>query len=280
MQTVSHSAGASWHQLAASSGISRDSGWSWRHTLASCIELGFERCQIYVGQELMESAEERSACAQAFADAKISVTCHSPGLFTADWAREEYLLAFDQVLAHEPVKKIIVHHEGSVPLGEQLDLVERFNQRGLVVCLENYYQEYSPDELVRSLASWGAVLVAGAVRGLALEAVIDLPRLYIGAFRRAWPGDLAAAQLFASVAQSGLPLILHCIDCSNDSQDRGSWCVLGQGLVPHSSMYHLAGSLGVILDHIVLEYEDPVLFKDSIETAAQYTICFHVQKSA
>lgn len=263
--------------LAASSGVSRDHGWSWRHTLDYCKRAGLARCQIYAGNDLLESSQERRDCAAAFAGAGISLTCHSPGLLRREWVNGTYFDAFHEILAHESVKKVIVHHDGKLALAEQLRLIGDFNAQGLVPCIENYYQDYTPLGLLEAMSSWTAVLQTAMTRGLRVVAVLDLPRLYIKAFQDAWPGRQAGAQLLASLLPQEIPLILHCIDSRDTSQSRASWCELGQGMVPHEASFGLFVDRGLKLDHLVLEYEDEELLLGSLDTALGYLANFHVQ---
>ena len=266
----------SYSLLAASSGVSRDFGWAWQHSLDFCLSNKLKRCQIYLGQALFESSRERQSCADAFYKADIALSCHSPGLLQSPWVNDRYFAAFHELLEHQEPKKVVVHHDGFLDLKSQVRLLEAFNQNGLLPCLENYYQEYTPKVLVQTLSSWSATLGAATSTELALMAVIDLPRLYLGAFQQAWPGDVAASLVFASLAQTGFPLILHCIDCDKPSQDRASWCPLGTGIVPHKKLYEQAGAWGIQLDHLVLEYEDPVLLQKSLGPALCLVNNFHV----
>lgn len=256
--------------LGSSSALSRDRGWDFRHTFAHASSRSVCLCQVYLGRTLREDPAERSECARLAREKRLDLTCHAPGLFKPEEATPSLFAELRDLLAFQSPRRVVVHHDATLPVRAAVDLAARWNAEGFAVLFENYYTDYRPAALAGALASWSAVVAASADRGLALTPLVDFPRLYIEAFQASWPGDLAVALLCAAAARSGLPLAVHAVDAATPAQDRDSWRPFGQGCVPWDRISGFLAAAGASLDHLILEYEDPGLFDSSVAAATAW----------
>ena len=94
--------------------------------------------------------------------------------------------------------------------------------------------------------------------GLDIVPVLDIARLYhasVNLRHKAFPLLDGAFEAFSFIK---IPIILHLIDVKSDSQERKSWCPLGQGIIPYTEICGLLVQRKVSVHIVVLEYEDKV----------------------
>lgn len=235
---------------AIASSVSTECGWDPLDTLTFTREMGVNCAQLFLSEAYRKNTslvKESSLLAWEWG---IEILCHSPVDLTEEILNEELTEGFNTLLQYQDTRDIVVHHNPSVPLKQALHIIKEMKNRGLRVCLENFYP--SPEDIGSVIDDY--LLLMKEAQGLNCAAVIDVPRLYVDPHIEEGSSRGFVEKLLTGL--KGIPLILHLLDCMETSHNRELWCPVGQGIIPYSELLTSLGDYPSVFEKIVLELDE------------------------
>ncbi|MGD9200088.1 MAG: hypothetical protein PVI26_00870 [Chitinispirillia bacterium] len=233
-------------------------------TLQFSLHYNIKIIQIYLNENILFNARKIEKISTIARQNDKIIICHSPYFLNKNGISEKIISAANDIMQFQNEKKIIIHFDERENLTDSLEYVKILNNRGLSVCVENYYQNKNETSFINNLNRYNSLLILIKHFNLSAFPVIDFPRLFITPIFKNFDSLFICKQLCDLIAELSLPTTVHFIDFTNYNQNRSCWCELGKGLMPVFEIFSFLKIKHCIINHLILEFEDKRMFLDSV----------------
>jgi sugar phosphate isomerase/epimerase len=245
--------------------VSRDKKYDPIDTLLFCKENGIALAQIFLDDNLINNRKYITEVRHFAHDCSVRLTAHAPTPLNSTLCDETFVAAAKELLLYQKEKLVVVHFDEQEPLKHIVNHIQFLNKRGFTVGLENYHCSKNEADFLVHIDTYNSVFSVAQKYELLIYPVLDYARLFITDIFCVYDSLVLTGQILDHLAHYTPRMILHLIDFNDYNQHRDSWCVLGKGLMPYKAIFSHAQQNGIVYDHIVLEYEDKELARQSIE---------------
>jgi len=184
---------------------------------------------------------------------------HAEGFLNRKFQESEYSKKLFEFVSNFEHKKLILHFDETAQLEEMLDIISYFSDHKPVLYLENYFQLPGKVNAEKNIRKYLALFTLANSQQFNLAPVIDIPRYFNASLK--FTNDEALQwcfELFNYFGNRGIPILLHLIDATKPTQERNSYCTIGEGYIPYPEIFQFMLKIKVPIEGIILEFEDKI----------------------
>jgi len=263
------------HLLSVSSAVAADVGFDITEAVSYTIDNKFEGFQAYLNLQVLQSPEARHQIRTRCQQANIRLIGHAPATLTWTTVSEDSInVAARDLLAFEEQVLVVYHYDETVDTDHALACLEYLSNQGIFPCLENFFI-HGAETSEQCFRAYLQLLLRANEAGIEVLPVFDIPRLYNENVDLAHISLNIIEDAFATFRQIGKPVIFHLIDVTSSSQERSSWCPIGQGIIPYEKIFKRLIHSEVSVYMTVLEYEDttnPIASRGFFKTLSNFRL--------
>ncbi|OGF68036.1 MAG: hypothetical protein A2Y62_08295 [Candidatus Fischerbacteria bacterium RBG_13_37_8] len=216
----------------------------------------FELVQIFLNPELLSKPEilERIRVEQSSFH---NIYFHASGYFNVDFFNSKYRDLLYSCIASFNTPHFIIHFDENYDFVQTLYLAKEGSVIDKIY-IENYFNSIGKSASFKNISRY-IELFASNFAGIELLPVVDIPRFFHAKTGFSIDESLQQfAELITGISRINLPVLLHIIDCNDPMQSRESFCSVGEGYIPYPQIIDLLNQSDIIIEGIILEYEDKI----------------------
>jgi len=193
---------------------------------------------------------------------------HAQGFLNREFQESEYSQKLFEFISNFDHSKLIIHFDETAQLEEMLDIISYFSDHKPVLHLENYFRSPGKINAEKNIRKYLALFTLANSQEFKLAPVLDIPRLFNAKLE--FTNDEAVQwcfELFNYFGNRGIPILLHLIDANKATQERNTYCSVGEGYIPYPDIFQFIVKIKVPIEGIILEFEDkihPLKSRDNI----------------
>lgn len=241
--------------IGVATSVARDNSFSWDDTVDFTLFHKLNSIQFYVPQNKILTK---------IPDHKYfkNIYLHLP--IEYDLNTDELLVFASNFKTYFNSNKLIIHQKESLSLQETFEIIEKYNNAGFFVGIEN---EGSQDinsyfDLINFL-SW---------QKCKFFVVPDIHRFY---FNFALKHDESIIykkiiKIFKYCNNSDIKIILHVIDSMSFKSNRNDWIPIFEGIVPYSRLFKFISNHHINIESLIFEYENYDHVTNSLENIKKF----------
>jgi len=237
-------------------------------TLNFALQSDFELIQIFINQSQLDKPEILDQFRKKLQDhPALPLLIHAAGNFSKTLFLDTYQDQLFQYLDKFQFKSIIFHYDETESLENILELVEQVSIDRRKIYLENFFQMPGVSDAEKNLRKFLAVFSLANNLETRIYPALDIPRF----FKRDVGFSIELAlnwcyQILNFFGNKQIPILLHLVDVQSSAQGRSDFCPIGEGIIPYSKIFAFIEKNKVLIEGIVLEYEDKINPLKSRET--------------
>ena len=184
---------------------------------------------------------------------------HAEGFLNREFQRSEYSKKLFEFVSNFEHKKLIIHFDETEQLEEILDIISYFSDHEPILYLENYFRLSGKVNAEKNLRKYLALFTLANSQQFNLAPVIDIPRFFNASLK--FTNDEALQwcfELFNYFGNRGIPILLHLMDATKPTQERNTYCTIGEGYIPFREIFQFMLKIKVPIEGIILEFEDKI----------------------
>ncbi len=232
-------------------------------TIDFCQRHSIQNIQLYLDAKLEHDTEKIETLAHHCEEAHLKVFCHSPYFLNKDIIDGHHIASLSRIFPKHQNRYTVIHFDEKSSLKENLSTIERLNNSGITVCLENFYIAKTRESLIENFNNYATLYGAAMSRNLDIIPVIDFPRLFIESFHDV-DALFLTELLLHKISLHKAELILHLIDTKHPRQAREDWTPFGSGVIPYGQIFQTLKTYDLTVISAILEYEQTDLAYDSL----------------
>jgi hypothetical protein len=242
--------------LGVATSILKDNQYSWKDTIDFALSLNLNSIQFYLPKnKIIPRISEINKFKNLY--------LHLPNDFDSKLDESiSYSSSFQKSYRSD---KIIFHQNKSISNEKTLILIKKFNDKGLVVGLENDggQELYSYCDLIEYLS----------LNKVKLFSVLDIHRFYFNYYKQYGIDDVhdMIEKLLSLCSESDLGIVLHVVDSKSFNSDRKMWVPLLTGRVPYSEIFNFLSKKEINVDSMIFEFESKAQVLSSIKNFRKYS---------
>lgn len=244
--------------VAVASSVSMDCRFDTLAGITYAIDNEFKGFQVFINQQITTDPESRRMVRSTCKDNNVALIAHAPA--TLNWTNisDNSIISVAKDLLVSESKALVVHHyDETVSLEEALKCLQYLHDRGITICLENFFITGKGTSL-DCFRSYLSLLSRAKHSGIPFMPVFDIPRLYDPKVNLSHIALELIKEAFDTFESIEAPIILHLIDAHSNSLERSTWCPIGQGIIPYVDIFRQLYQREISIYMTVLEFEDRV----------------------
>lgn len=238
-------------------------------TIKYSQQANFELLQIYVDNQLLENQPQLKKLRKKILDIGFNpIYIHCEGFLNKEFHLSKYKERLFE-FAHRLINyKLILHFDELTSLEIMLEIISAFSRTNGILYLENYFQSEGRVNAEKNIRKYLAVFTLANNQRQCLAPVIDIPRFFNNRLDFGLNNALQwCFEMLNFFANKKIPILLHLIDAKLPSQDRSSFCAIGEGYIPYKKLFDFIKKTKPPIEGIIMEYEDkisPLRSRDNI----------------
>lgn len=240
--------------------VSANFGYDVFDTLKYEEQSNFDLIQIYLNSELLNDNIYLKKLQNYLLKSNCKpVYFHAEGFLNRKFQESEYSRKLFEFVSNFDEGKLIIHFDESAHLEEMLDVISAFSDHKPVFYLENYFRSQGKINAEKNIRKYLALFTLANSQQFSLAPVIDIPRFFNAS--REFTSEEALQwcfELFNYFGNRGIPILLHLIDAMKPTQERNSYCTIGEGYIPYPDIFQFIVKIKAPIEGIILEFEDKI----------------------
>jgi len=244
--------------LAVASSVSADRGFDTLDAVEYAIDNEFKGFQAFINEQIVNNTKLRGKIRSICKDKHLTLIAHAPGTLNWDNVSDASVnSAAQNLLALESRVLVVYHYDETVGLEEGLECLKYLCDQGITTCLENFFM-LGAGTSEKCFKDYLFLLTKAKTSGIDFVPVLDIPRIYDAKVNLAHMAHELLEEAFNVFKSIEIPIILHLVDMYSATQERNSWCPIGQGRIPYMDIFGQMSQCKIPIYMIVLEFEDKV----------------------
>ncbi|MEJ2049596.1 MAG: hypothetical protein P8Y60_07110, partial [Calditrichota bacterium] len=220
----------------------------------------FDLIQIYLSKDILENKDTLNKLYDYLHESDGSTAYfHAEGFLNREFLQSEYSnCLFDFILRFEG-SKLILHFDEKAQLEDLLEIISELSEKDSRLYLENFFQFTGKINAEKNIRKYLALFTLANSQQLHLSPVIDIPRFFNAALQfKAEEALQWCFELLNYFGNRGILMLLHLIDAFNSTQERNSYCSIGEGYIPYDNILKFMVKTRAPIEGIILEFEDKI----------------------
>jgi hypothetical protein len=244
--------------LAVASSVSADRGFDTLDAVEYAIDNKFKGFQAYINQQIVNDAKLRVEVSSLCRDKYLRLVAHAPGTLNWDNVSDVSVNSATKHLLALETRVLVVHHfDETVGLKKALECLMYLCDQGITTCLENFFM-LGKETSEKCFMDYLFLLTKAKALSIDFVPVLDIPRIYDAKVHLAHLAQKLLEEAFNVFKSIEIPIILHLVDMHSGSQERNSWCPVGQGIIPYVDIFGQMSQRKISIYMVILEFEDKV----------------------
>jgi hypothetical protein len=241
--------------LGVATSIAKDNHFSWQDTVDYARKQNLNSIQYYVPQNKILPITSNLANLE-------NTYLHLP--IDYDSKTEELILFSKDFKSNYNSNKLIFHQKESLVFQKTKEVIEKFNQAGFLVGVEN--------EGSKDLNSYYELVNFLSESNVKFYAVLDIHRFYCN-YSDKFENELIfemICKLIDFCSKSGIKIVMHIIDSKSFKINRDDWVPLFEGIVPYPQLLNYISKMKITIESIIFEYEATAPLTNSLENLKNF----------
>ena len=218
----------------------------------------FDLIQIYLSKDILKNEDTLKKLHDYLRKIDIKkVFFHAEGFLNGEFLQSDYAnCLFDFIIRFEG-SKLILHFDEKAQLEELLEIISELSEKESKLYLENFFQLTGKINAEKNIRKYLALFTLANSQQLHLFPVIDIPRFFNASLQFKTEEALQwCFELLNYFGNKGIPILLHLIDAMKSTQERNTYCRIGEGYIPYNKILQFMLKTRTPIEGIILEFED------------------------